>query len=299
MNRIHVGVRNCAVSLRHGGRPGETLRRNHSELEVELIAVRDDGTAPTGEPQVFGQGGSAARALIRELEHGSIDAVWTDMRDLPWPLPRDVTLAACAQRRNPREAFLHRQGRLFADLPDTSRLATTNLLSKMQISSVKPNFAWAELSGDLPTRLHKLHLQQADGVIESASDLLILGFDEKTIEFMPMDRVLPPPGQGIWALCCLRERKDVRLLARQLEDDKSRLCGTVERDFSTELSGGGVLPVAAWARIQRDRLLIDGAVPSPAGSGMMRLSIGGPPGHSGKLVDALATMFRGQGVKGI
>jgi len=298
MIHLRLGIQNSAVSLRHVGWLATTVRQQQPDVRVDLHPVqtrrdrlREEKAFIPGRPR------HAFHELFDGLRADEFDAAWLDVRDIPWPLPAGFVLAACAARRNPREAMLHRQGTSFAELPPRTRLATTNEVAQWQIARLRPDIAWVTLGGDLPTRLHKLHLQQADGVIESASDLLALGFNEQAFEFLSTDTMLPTPGQGVWALCRLAERGDVQELAAPLDDAKARLCAATELDFVAELAPPGDVPVAAWARVQRKKLMLDACVADPERPDLVRLSISGPCARGNDLVTALADMFRQRGVR--
>jgi len=291
-------VRNNAVGLRHAGWLINRVHEVHPGLHIELCPVTTTyDRQRQGELLIPGRTPGCSEELWAGMREESFDAAWLDLRESMWPLPDDLRLSACLPRRNPRKAFLHRQGVPFAELPPGSRLATTSALCKWQVAQIRPDIVWVTLTGDLPTRLHKLHLQQADGVVESASDLLILGFDEHAIEFLSTDVALPSPGQGVWGICCLRERTDVHKIAEPLEDKKARLCGTTELMFAAALGLPETAAVGAWARAQTKKLMLDACAILSEHAKTKRLSISGPPARNRDLIEALVEMFRQQGIQ--
>lgn len=297
MAHLTLGVRNNAVGIRHAGWLTSRIGEVHPALRVELHPITTTLDRQRGaEPIIPGRTPGGSEELWKELREGTIDCAWIDLRESMWPLPDGLDLITCFARRSPRDALLHKQAVTFAKLPPSSRLSTTSLVTRMQIAAIRPDIVWVPLTGDLPTRLHKVHLQQVDGVVEPASDLLILGFDEKAFQYLPTDTVLPSPGQAAWGICALRERADIGRLMEPFEDAKARLCATAELLFAAEIGLPETAPVGAWARAQRKKLMLDACVLPPGSTQMQRLSISGPPGRCAELVSALVGMFRQQGI---
>jgi len=297
MAHLTLGVRNNAVGLRHAGWLVNHVREVHPAFRIEIRPVTTTlDQQRGGEPIVPGRTPGGSEELWTDLRTGSIDAAWLDLRESRWPLPDDLDLVTCFARRTPRDALLHKQGVTFTKLPPGARLSTMSAVSKMQIAAARTDVVWVSLTGDLPTRLHKVHLQQVDGIVESASDLLSLGFDDKAFQYLSTDTVLPSPGQGVWGVCTLRERADIGKLMEAFEDAKARLCAVTELSFAREIGLPETVPIGAWARAQTKKLMLDACILTPGETHPLRLSISGPPSKSRELVAALIEMFRQQGI---
>ena len=296
MAHLTLGVRNNAVGIRHGGWLADRIREIHPTLRVELHPITTTlDRRRNGEPIIAGRTPAGSKELWDELRAGTIDAAWFDLRESRWPLPDDLDLVTCFARQNPRDALVHKLGVTFAKLPPGPRLATMSAVSKMQVAAARPDVVWISLTGDLPTRLHKVHLQQVDGVIESASDLLSLGFDDRALQYLSTDTVLPSPGQGVWGVCAPKERADIGRLLEPFEDAKARLCASTELTFAAEIGLPDAVPIGAWAWAQRTKLMLDACLVPPGAERLLRLSISGPPSRGEELVAALVAMFRQQG----
>ncbi len=282
---ITVSLQNDAVSVRHLGHLRELLVDVDPGVRLMLTpdsARRDDGSdeeAPGHE------------SAIDHVAAGTSDVAWMDMRHLPWPLPDEIRVVACTARRNPREANVHRQGTRFGDLLEGPSLRATNRCTRAQVTDVRPDVEWVDLDGDLPIVLHKLHLQKADAVLASASDLLALGFDERAFEFLSMDLTLPPPGQGAWAICCRQDRDDLASMLSPLDDSKARLCATAELDLAQAVAPTGEASTAAWARLQRGKLMVDACRVDGRTNEVARHTVGGPAARRDDLLDALRAVL--------
>ncbi|HOM56429.1 MAG TPA: hypothetical protein PLG27_01595 [Candidatus Latescibacteria bacterium] len=287
MEMLRVSVRNNAVSLRKGAWLTRTLEESDPRVRVQV--------SPLAQEEHDTEAGESL--LWTALRTDAADCALADASTLTtWPPPPWVRAVAFLARVNPRFALLHRSSVKLSDLPAAPRLSTSSGLARVQFDNAKPGAEWVELSGDLPTRLHKLHLGHADGVIEPASDLLTLGIAEDAIEFLSTDMLLPAPGQGVWIVFSLSDRADVERVFRRLDDRKAGICAKAERTFTAQLDAPANCLVGARAWVQTKRLTLDACIMPAEGGVVQRLSISGAPEQPEELVAGLVDMFRHQSV---
>ncbi|OQB40446.1 MAG: Porphobilinogen deaminase [Candidatus Latescibacteria bacterium ADurb.Bin168] len=284
---LRISVRNNAVSLRRGAWLARALEESDPRARMQVCPVaQEEHDIDAGE-----------NLLWTALRTDTADCALADASTLKtWPPPPWVRAVAFLARMNPRFALLHRSSVRFSDLPAAPRLSTSSGLARVQFDNAKPGAEWVELSGDLPTRLHKLHLGHADGVIEPASDLLTLGIAEDAIEFLSTDMLLPAPGQGVWVVFSLSDRTDVAQALRGLDDRKAGICAKTERTFAARLDAPAYCLVGARAWVQTKRLTLDACIMPAEGGVVQRLSISGAPEQPEELVAGLVDMFRQQSV---
>ena len=84
--------------------------------------------------------------------------------------------------------------------------------------------------------------------------------------------MLPAPGQGALAIQCRDESESLTLIA-PLEHASTAACVLAERAFLAGLGGGCSLPIAAYARIEDERLILRGRVNSPDGKQQIDVSL--------------------------
>jgi hydroxymethylbilane synthase len=118
-----------------------------------------------------------------------------------------------------------------------------------------------DIRGNVDTRLRKA-LDSAgpyDAIVLAAAGLMRLGKDEGITEVLPLDQVLPAPGQGALGIQC-RADADSRALLAPLNDAPTALAVAAERGFLAGLGGGCSVPVSALATINAGRLTLRGRV---------------------------------------
>jgi hydroxymethylbilane synthase len=91
---------------------------------------------------------------------------------------------------------------------------------------------------------------------------------------MTLDEMMPAPGQGALAVQCRDEPALLALLA-PIQHGPSASAVNAERAFLAALGSGCALPVAAYAELDGDRLLLRGRVNSPDGAQQIDVSLSG------------------------
>jgi hydroxymethylbilane synthase len=153
-----------------------------------------------------------------------------------------------------------------------------------------------DIRGNVDTRIRKVKDPDGpyDATILAYAGLRRLGLTEVVSELLPLDLMLPAPGQGSLAVQCRDEDVSLSLLA-PIHDRGTALAVTAERAFLAGLGGGCSVPVAAYAYLEDDILHARGRVSATDGSRQIDVSISGEPEQAKQLGAELASMALGQG----
>jgi hydroxymethylbilane synthase len=81
----------------------------------------------------------------------------------------------------------------------------------------------------------------------------------QSLTYLPIDLMMPAPGQGALALEC-REEPDWLALLAPLQDFAIQATTTAERAFMRHLGAGCYLPIGAYGEIAGDLLTLRGLV---------------------------------------
>jgi hydroxymethylbilane synthase len=84
-------------------------------------------------------------------------------------------------------------------------------------------------------------------IILAGAGLTRLGLGSHVTEWLPLDVMLPAPGQGALAVQCRANDETTRGLLGALDNESTRSAVTAERAFLSGLGGGCAVPVAAYA----------------------------------------------------
>jgi hydroxymethylbilane synthase len=131
------------------------------------------------------------------------------------------------------------------------------------------------LRGNLDTRLRKLKEGQFDAIILAAAGLHRLAWSQTITEYLPPMLSLPAIGQGALGIEGRVNDEFVRSIVSRLNDQATQTTVTAERAFLHRLEGGCQVPIAAYATLADEHLVLDGLVASVDGKTVIRDQIKG------------------------
>jgi hydroxymethylbilane synthase len=104
-----------------------------------------------------------------------------------------------------------------------------------------------------------------EAIILAYAGLERLGRMDEISQVLPLEWMLPAPGQGALGIQC-RDEIDSRERLAPLNHEATSAAVTAERSFLAGLGGGCALPIAAYATLQNGHLTLQGRVSSLDGS---------------------------------
>ena len=212
-------------------------------LTVEVVVVDTEGDRRLDVPiSTFGGKGIFAKEVQQAVLDGQADFAVHSLKDLPSvPLP-GLALAAVPERGEVRDALV---GATLAELPAGATVATGSQRRRVQLAQIRPDLQFAELRGNMATRLSKV--PEGGAIVVAAVALQRLRLAEHLSEVLSADEVVPQVGQGALALECREDDDVVRQLLAFVEHAETRRCVDAERAFLAELGGDCDLPAGAHA----------------------------------------------------
>jgi hydroxymethylbilane synthase len=228
---------------------------------AELVTATSDG-----EP---GDKSRFVRGVERLLLAGEADLGVHSAKDLPGTMPEGLEIAAVPEREDPADVWIG-AGASLEDVPEGARVGTAALRRRAQLLAARPDLRVEELHGNVDTRLRKLEEGNLDAIVLAAAGLHRLG-REKEIGFaIPVDRMVPAPGQGALALQVRSDDEGTGEAAAVIGDLKAMRELTAERTVVALLEATCASPLGAHARVEGGRIEIDAFVGLPDGSEWLR-----------------------------
>jgi hydroxymethylbilane synthase len=247
----------------------QALKNIHRDLECEekIITTQGDKILDKPLPEIGGKG-LFTQELESELLSGAVQCAVHSLKDLPVENPAGLTIGCIPVRAEVRDALISLNGYTLATLQKNALVGTSSLRRAAQLLSLRPDLRIQSLRGNVDTRLRKAMEGQYDAIILAGAGLTRLGLDHHVTEWLPLDVVLPAPGQGALAVQCRADDQMTLDLLVALEDESTRQAVTAERAFLSGLCGGCAVPVAAYAQVTRSQtplIELDGLVISEDG----------------------------------
>jgi len=240
--------------------------------EEKVITTQGDKVLDKPLPEIGGKG-LFTQELEGELLSGAVHCAVHSLKDLPVENQEGLTVGCIPVRAEVRDALISKDGYTLETLPPGSVVGTSSLRRAAQILSARPDVTIASLRGNVDTRLRKALDGQYDAIILAGAGLTRLGLEENVTQWLPLDVMLPAPGQGALAVQCRADDEETLSLLSALEDAPTRAAVTAERQYLLGLGGGCAVPVAAYADVSRETLDISltGLVASTDGKQIIKV----------------------------
>jgi hydroxymethylbilane synthase len=263
---MRVATRQSALARWQAERVVELLGARGG-VEAELVLVETTGDRRTDVPlHSIGGTGVFVKEVQEAVLDGRADVAVHSAKDLPAITPDGLVLAAIPERADVRDALV---GSTLDALPTGGIVATGSVRRRAQLAALRPDLGFAELRGNMHTRLEKA--SRYDAIVVAAAALDRLGLADRIAERLEPSVMLPQVAQGALAVECRADDADTLALVAAIEDAAVRRPIDAERAFLAELGGGCSLPVGAHASVAADSAIrIVGLLATPDGRSVVR-----------------------------
>jgi hydroxymethylbilane synthase len=257
---IRLGTRRSALALAQARWVAERL-----EGEVALVPIRTAGDERRGPaPQT-----SDKARFVKEIEDallaGVIDLAVHSAKDVPGELPESLQIVGVPERADPRDALCG-AGSL-RELAEGAVVGTASVRRRSALLALRPDLRIHELRGNVDTRLRRLAGGAFDAIVLARAGLARLGREG---EGVPLDELVPAPGQGCLALEARAGDEAVAAAAAALTDPAALGALTAERALVAALGASCHTPVGAYAEPLADTMRLTAFVGHPDGSHWIR-----------------------------
>lgn len=281
---LRLGTRRSKLAMAQSALVAEAVRELTGR-EVELVEITTFGDTSRQHLAQIGGTGVFVTALRDALLRGDVDFAVHSLKDLPTTQSPDFTLAAVPPREDPRDVLVARDGLTFAELPDGARIGTGSPRRMAQLNAYARGHGMTietvAIRGNVDSRIGYVRAGELDAVVLAAAGLNRLGRIGDATDFLPVDTILPAPGQGALAIECASRDTALAAVLGELDDPLTRAAVTAERSLLAALEAGCSAPVGALADLLADGQIVKemrlrGVVGSTDGSALVALSTTGP-----------------------
>lgn len=286
---ITIGTRGSPLALRQSNWIKETLTGFYPHLRIVIQEIRTTGDKILDCPlSAIGGKGLFVKEIEEALLEKRIDIAVHSMKDMPGDLPGGLMIGAVPVREDPRDVLISRDHRLLKDIPDGKSVGTSSLRRKAQLLHLRPDLQIIPLRGNLDTRIKKIESEGLAGVVLAAAGIHRMGLQNKISQYLDLEASLPAVGQGALALEIREDDPWFKDLVRVIHDEVTALCTQAERAFLKRLQGGCQVPIAGHARIQGERIILQGLIAGLDGRELFKDHVEGPTSDPINLGNRLA-----------
>ena len=282
---LKLGTRGSALAL--------------AQAEAVAAAIGGAEIVPITTSGDRGEGGDKAR-FVKENEQAliddEVDLAVHSAKDLPGELAGGLALVGVTAREDPADAFIGSAGSP-EEIAEGARIGTSSLRRRAQLAALRDDLELAPVRGNVDTRLAKLEAGEFDGLVLAAAGLRRLDRADAIAFRFDGGQMTPAAGQGTIAIEAREGDAAAAEAAAELTDRAALIELTAERAAVAALDASCNTPVGLHARLDDERLELDGFAGLPDGSRWVRDSLWGDPEQPATLGAELAERMLAAGAR--
>lgn len=289
MNKIiRIGTRESVLAVAQAELVKQYLEKAHPEYKVTLVKMKTAGDRILDRSldQIGGKGLFVKELDLALYEHRT-DLSVHSLKDLPMEVPTDLPVLGYSRREAPQDVLVLPLG--CTRLDPQKPVGTSSPRRRAQLAQIYPDRQICPVRGNILTRLQKLDNGCCGALVLAAAGLVRLGLSHRISRLFTTDEMVPAAGQGILAVQA-REDFDAGLLAGFFDADAGWQA-QAERSFVRTLGGGCTSPVAAYAAVCGERMILTGLVAEEGAGGIKKMSLEAPKQEAEQLGMQLAERF--------
>lgn len=282
--RLRIGTRRSRLAMAQAEEVAYHLALLGVESElVPILTSGDRGEPASGVPG--GVKGLFVAEIVRALQRGDVDLAVHSAKDLPSGDPPGIAIGAVPERGDPFDVLVTREH----GLADGATVGTSSLRRRAQLLRSRPGVQVCSIRGNVDTRLARLEAGEVDGLVLAAAGLARLGVSPPHAMPLPLDEMVPAPGQGALAVQARQDDQDTLEVVRKLDHTRSRLALDAERAVVASLGGDCSLPLGAYAEERDGAIRVLAVVIRPDGSDLVwaQAEAADPKGAAREVIDTL------------
>ncbi len=266
-----IGTRGSPLALAQTNEVVTRLKDLNPELRFEVVPIRTRGdkTELTQSGEFDGKS-MFTEEIDESLTAGKIDLAVHSMKDLTTEITTGLMIGAVPERADARDVLISRSKTKFDGLAAGARVGTSSPRRRAQLLATRGDLEIIEVNGNVGTRLKKLETGEYDAIILAAAGLSRLGLENHATEHLSTNIMIPAVGQGALAIESCSDDEEMGELLSHIDHKPTRMAVEAERAFARRLGADCRTPVAAFARINRGRITIEGMVAAPTGRMLVR-----------------------------
>lgn len=255
--RIVIGTRKSRLALAQTELVATAIRKAAPQVTVELFPIVTQGDVKLDKPlPLIGGKGLFTQELEQALLSGRIDLAVHSAKDLPSENPPGLDILCVPARAPVADVLVTPTGITLYDLPLGARIGTSSLRRQLQIAALRPGMHFADIRGNVDTRVSKVLAGQYDAVVLAQAGLIRAGMSDASgqirvgdamarCSILPVHQILPAPGQAALAVQGREDDEWLRRTLSPVNDPIAAACLDAERQMLRALQLDCHMPFAA------------------------------------------------------
>ena len=267
--KIIIGSRGSKLALLYAQKVKDAIIQNANlkdeDIEIKSITTKGDQLEDVRLSE-FGGKGLFSSNIEKELKDKSIDIAVHALKDLPAIETDGLLTDTFLKRSDPKEILISRDKKKLKELDVKSVVGTSSYRREFQIKKIRPDVDCKLIRGNVDTRIKKLKEGQYDAIILSSAGIKCLKLENEITEIFSTEEIIPSAGQGIIALQCRENDKEIISLLKKINHNETYKRAHAERNILKVLEGDCETAVGAHSIIDGDNIIVEAELFSLDGS---------------------------------
>ncbi len=267
--RIIIGSRGSKLALLYAQKAKDKIIENTNlvdgDVVVKSITTKGDQIVDKRISEVGGKGLFSSN-IEKELQNHNIDIAVHALKDMPATETNGLITDTFLERNDPREILITNNKKKLKELNLKSIIGTSSYRREFQIRKTRPDIKCKLIRGNIDTRIKKFKDGIYDAVILSYAGIKYLNFENEISEIFSTNEIIPSVGQGIIALQCREDDKDISLILKKINHDETHKRAHAERNVLKILEGDCETAIGAHSEINGDQITLQAELFSLDGS---------------------------------
>ena len=201
--------------------------------------------------------GLFCKTIEQELLDDNIDIAVHALKDMPAEETEGLLTNCFLERNDPREILISKENKLLKNLETGSLIGTSSFRREFQIKKIREDLNCKLIRGNVDTRIKKLNENLYDAIILSYAGINSLGLTHKISQTFSTSEIIPSAGQGVVALQCRKNDKDLIEYLKKVNHQNTHNCIKAERNVLKVLEGDCETAVGAFASIDGNKINLE------------------------------------------
>ena len=267
--KIIIGSRGSKLALLYAQKAKEQIIKkttlDTNDIEIKSISTKGDQVKDTRLSDIGGKG-LFSTEIEKELENKSIDIAVHALKDMPATETSGLKTDCFLERNDPREILITNDKKKLNDLKLKSIIGTSSFRREFQIKKLRSDLTCKIIRGNVDTRIKKLKDGNYDAIILSYAGIKNLNLENEIAEIFSAQEIIPSAGQGIIALQCREEDKEIISILKKLNHEETYKRAHAERNVLKVLEGDCETAIGVYSKIESDTIVVEAELFSIDGS---------------------------------
>ena len=267
--KIIIGSRGSKLALLYAQKAKDAIIQNtnlsNKDVVIKSITTKGDQVKDSRLSE-FGGKGLFSSNIEKKLQNKSIDIAVHALKDLPAIETDGLLTDNFLKRNDPKEILISKNKKKLNQLDTKSVVGTSSYRREFQIKQIRPDLNCKLIRGNVDTRIKKLKEGQYDAIILSLAGINYLQFENEIAETFTTEKIIPSAGQGIIALQCRENDKEIISILKKINHDETYKRAHAERNVLKVLEGDCETAVGVHSTINGKNIILEAELFSLDGS---------------------------------